>query len=398
MNEANQHSRTSSGWRDLLQWMTHLPQPIASLAGFFKHFGFSGVVGVVVGLICAAALTYWDLWPPWKLSSTTKPASDTVYLVGSGTVREYFAAANPKFAEGWQINLADGKTTIHVLEGATGTGEKLFADVFDQVNILLMASNQRKREGGLDRYLENKPAVFEAYLGPDPLQIFLVAKDWSTLESTFSDLLPPKGRSEVKLDNVVAKVWRRSEKNWKTEAYNVFATLPPSATREEWEDRFRIIDPKGQWPSNLKAWETQVTREAEINTPSIFLGSIALNRSSIAGLRNARIKYKEFEVIGDSGRETRDLYLYGRVLTDKPSNPKIKGYEISKPVLTTLRFVYNFLDGKSTVLLNADGIKDQRDYFHLDDTVPGWVPEQFGGHDNIYRAERQPWQSQTTMK
>jgi hypothetical protein len=294
-----------------------------------------------------------------------------------------------------------------VLEGSTGTGVKLFADVFDQVDILVMASNKKELGMGFAPYPKNKPAVFEAYLGSDPLQIFLVAKDSTSLYSTFSNLLPMEGPSEIKLDSVVAKVWRSAKKRsandttWETKGYKVFATLPLSATREEWERRFRNIDPEGKWPQNLQAWDTQVTKEGEIDAPSIFLGSRALNHRSISALAIAKVKYRELEVIGSSGRETRELYLYGRVLTDKPirpitSNSKILGYEISKPVSNTLSFLYSILDGNPNVMLSQDEIKLQRNYFHLDDKGSGWVPVQFNGHESIYRAE--VLQSQTTKK
>jgi len=383
MDESNKTTTRHQGWRNLVEWMMHLPQPIASFAAFVRFFGFPGLVGMAFGIICIVMLEYYGLLPN-REKSPSPSDTDIVYLVGSGTVRAYLAAANPDLTNRSKIETPDGD--IHMLEGATGTGTKLFADTFDQIHILVMASNRRKLVDDLARYPNKNLAVFEAYLGSDPLEIILVAENKFILNKTFSDLISGSEKSELELDSLLKKVWK-AEKTWDTIDYDIYASLPPSATRIEWEKRLKKTDKAGKWPGNLKAWEAQTSQEAEVPKASIFLGSEALNRGAILRLRQAQIAYKKLTIVSKTMQVTRDLFLYGRVLSEESKREGINGYDLPVPAANTLRYVYGLLNGAGSARIDADCLQKQIEYFHLDNLKSGWVKKHLDQHNVIYRAE-----------
>ena len=372
-------------WDNLLEWLTYLPQPINSTAAFIKHFGLSGLVGVVVGLILSFVLIRTGWWP--GLLQPKEKISDTVYLVGSGTVRSYLAAADTNLAQNSRLENIGGTTDIHLLEGASGTGTKLFADVYDQVHIMAMASNKRELEGDLARYPDNKPAVFEAYLGTDPLQVILVAENDELLQNTFPDLLSIESSSELRLEMFIKYVWQEAEGNeWDTPNYLIYATVPPSATRAEWDSLFMSTNPTGRWPKSFRKWEPQLYKEAEAPLPSIFLGSRVLNKEAVDLLDELNIAHEIFYIWHDSGLVTRDLYLYGRVLKETITRDGVIAYGIPSPVANALEYVYDLLRKANPEEIDDSCISQQREYFHLNDRNPGWVNQHPGGHDAIYRA------------
>jgi len=381
MDESNNTKNEHQGWKDLVQWMMHLPQPIASFAAFVKFFGFPGIVGMAFGIICVVMLEYYNLLPNREKSPSM---NNMVYLVGSGTVRAYLSMANPDIANRSKIETTNND--IHLLEGATGTGAKLFADTFDQIHIIVMASNRRKLKGDLARYPNKNLAVFEAYLGSDPLEIILVAKNKSLLNKTFSDILAMSEKSQLELEVLRKKIWK-AEKIWNTTDYDIYVSVPPSATRVVWEKTFKNSDKVGRWPENLKAWEAQISQEAEVPRASIFLGSEALNRGTVSRLKQAQIAFKKFTIVNKKMQVTRDLFLYGKVISEESKREGIIGYDLPTPVTNTLRYVYSLLNEADLSRINTDCLKKQIDYFHLDNSIPGWVKKHPGQHNTIYRAE-----------
>jgi hypothetical protein len=70
-------------WGALVDWGTHLPQPIEAVSGFLKHFGLKGLVAALLGALFALGVAAF-VWKPGQkkeISSAWRFQSKTVFLV-----------------------------------------------------------------------------------------------------------------------------------------------------------------------------------------------------------------------------------------------------------------------------------------------------------------------------
>jgi hypothetical protein len=351
-----------------------LPRPKSPLQ--WKHVVLLLLLGMVLGLVCAAILAKNGWW--------VKPETNHIVFTGSGTVYLYLTKIDPDIFK----NLSN-ETGIDVLalQAPTDIGGSQFAHVFDQKNtlVLVMASKRLKHEvlsrpepGRSEGKEARRPkAVFEVYLGEDPLEMLLVAKNNSTVEKDFEGIPWKDSVSKDPREGILAFAELDQIGKWTNGEYNVYVGMDGSATKAVWDERLRGKDNKRRGlPPNPETWDIQNTSSINLlsKDPNIFLGSKALMDATIAkGINNP---IKKLTMLRDESNEpaTRSLYLYGflydreKRITDHGGED---GYDLPEHVTKILKYVFEKLAGST---LNKDCLQQQKDYFHLNGKwAVGWV-------------------------
>jgi hypothetical protein len=330
----------------------------------WKHVVSLVLVGMALGLICAAMLARNGLWlntypskaengnvsaPISTPNSLSNKEQNNVYLFGSGTVYTYLIASDldifKKLKEKEDVN-------VEIMQGPTGTAASIFKHGFDQMPypILVMASRRLKIIDDLSQSEEKPRAVFEAYLGADALQMLLVtgnkhAKDTSALEAENISALKeafPGLFSNSSEDRLAFATLAKNEK-WKGEKYSVYVGSSGAGTIDVWK---KHLD--GAWPKELGFWDIRSPQQIIELAPAsrIYLGSEVLNNDPAATLKSNGIFYGRLTMVDDSKKPAkRGLYLYGFVNTAGQAvahGPK-QGYDLPKPIVLILKYVFDSL-------------------------------------------------------
>lgn len=359
----------------------------------WKLIVLSGLLGMVLGLICAGVLAHHNLWfsihheetdevepiiiPPLPevLNSLNEKKKQLVLLVGSGTVYRHLIASH-FFDDLRNYNI----TEVQVAEAPTGTGVKIFASASDSENIIfiVMASEKLKIED-LNQFTGKPSDAFEAYLGADGLEMLYAAgsekgRDTSSMEVAF---LKEKQIDSEALDKI-----------WKTNQYDVYAGMEESATKKLWKE---ILG--GAWPATIYTWDIrdgrQILNWQSNSKPRIYLGSEVLNETLSPTLDQNNIPNRRITLIDKSHKPVkRGLYLYGVLDFSKSSQhgPTHYGPNLPKAVAYVLYQMFNSLKSRKH-FLNDDCRKAQIKYFNLRSPGEGWVNIYPGHEDHIYRAK-----------
>lgn len=348
----------------------------------WKHAVLAGLTGIVLGLFCAAVLAHFGWWvkPPEREIYR----SNTVYMVGSGTVYRYLIASH------LFDKLAKDKRDVQVLEGPTETGAWLFAGTSQPSTVLVMSSE--KLDISKLRQYEGQPgAVFEVYLGADTLQMLFAAG--GKRSSAPSDLDNYFLKSEKLKFASIVEVWANGQ-------YDVYVGAEKSATKELWAAYLKGRNKEIVWPPNIKTWDIrtdQILEWTSDGNPRIYLGSEMLNEDLIAKLKKKGILYHPLTMIDDSSLNPvkRGLYLYGWVNKQKVTHGEDTGYDLPKPITDILKYVFDSIrDRRSSIdgalILNEKCREDQIKYFNLKtqgEEGEGWISIYPPPVDNIYRVK-----------
>jgi hypothetical protein len=332
-----------------------------------RHFVLAILIGLALGLICAAILARYGFWV--SVRPNPPDGNGIIYIVGGGTAHTYLTESG--FFKALE---KDKQIDVRVLQGPTGTGAELFPHVFDDVTFLIMSS---KRLEPHELQSNGKPgAVFEAYLGADPLQMLLVAGEAGTSESVlndaFGDILQKSSSDQLDF-GALAKIGK-----WVNPGYAVYTGSEGSGTRAVWKNRLEGTKVPGAWPWNLNIWEIRAPYQMVELVPRarVYLGSEVLTREPIKTLDFRRIPHRRLAMVdGPNGPVARGLYLYGFVdnTQKKKRHGSDYGYHLPEPVVRILKHVY---ESKNLYLLTEECRKKQLDHFHLSSepaSEAGWV-------------------------
>jgi len=338
-----------------------------SVNGRRRAYVFLSLVGLALGLLLGFILARRD--------SPEVTTGKNVFLIGSGTVHSYL---NPFFKD----PVGSDHLNVQLLQGPTFTGGELFAHIFGQVPVLVMAAGEMPHDklSRPDKESERKPpAVFEVYLGTDPLQMLLVSGGKNARDETMRLDFPyimgissgNKG-DELNAENLVEnKVW--------FDGYNVYVGSERSGTRPHWE---KLLS--GAWPPVTRAWDIQEpgTANRDPDKPKIFLGSQILINIEMA--TNIKHTNKVLRMVNKEGIVSRGLYLYGAI-DNTPDKKKYHGtepgFDLDVRITEVLRYLLKTLRARD--LIDDSCFKDQWNYLHLDSGV-GWISEDYP-RDHIYR-------------
>jgi hypothetical protein len=322
------------------------------------------------------------------LSLQGKEGVSNVILVGSGTVYRYLQAH--QILEGLSKS---NSFNLLPLEGPTGAGVEIFASAPASNTVLLMsakryrpeelsryylASTGGQSEGGRpeERRVKETPAVFEVYLGPDQLQLVLIAgsEDNKTppLETYFGPIINALKNEEGGLDfERLATIGQ-----WWGEHY-VYTGKDRSATNPVWESYLKPRNPAA-WPpgDRFRFWDIIFSYEVNVPTkPRIYLGSEVLNAGYFKQLDLNISSRKVFPMYDEGKPATRGLYLYGAIdssegnLTRDRERFKLPAHakEVLKHVLETLKAAPQ--DHPLRLFRKNDCLQKQIDYFKLNSDV-----------------------------
>lgn len=344
----------------------------------WKSFVLPGLIGMILGLILGAILA------PYVIRASTRPSGGeegVVYFVGGGTVYTYLTNS------GLFDALDKNQIEFRVMQGPTSTGAELFAYVHDDATILVMAS-QKLPLGKLQA--RGKPrAVFEAYLGADPLKMLLVAGDAgddeeAVLNDAFGHFLPNRGKELDFADLAKVEKWVKG-KYEKYEGSGVYTGSRDSGTRSVWETRMAQA-----WPPNTYIWDIRAPYQMVELAPRarIYLGSEVLTEEPVKTLELRKLPHIRLDMVdGPRNPVARGLYLYGFIDTTRTPvrYGEDYGYQLPKSVVSILKYVYK----SNLYLLKRECLQQQIKYFHLEselESEEGWVSVQ-PGEDNIFGAE-----------
>lgn len=324
---------------------------------------------------------------------------NNVRIVGGGTVYYYLMNLDPSLSK----NLSDS-TQLNILpvQAPTDVGAQIFAHNFEpitnqpnllNVTILVMASRQLKIED-LSRAVPSKEgsktrpeAVFEVYLGADPLEVLLVTanahanlKAEVALNQDFPDIMLTESvRNSGSLTFTELATILNSSRN----KAPVYTGVPKSATRCLWSTRLK--DKKGNHYSmdRTKPWDIQAHNmiNERSDEPGIYLGSTALiDEEEGRGIKPHR---RRLPMVDESNNKVkRGLYLYGFLdKSDANKTPDGKGYKLPEYVTKILKYVFDVL-GEKRDSISKSCLDQQREYFHLNE---GWV--EAVGDKTVYRAD-----------
>lgn len=385
-----------------------LPRPKSPLR--WKHVALLLLLGIVLGLLCAAILAYFGWLFSFREANTgtvqpqnipalvmTPPGGEeekTVYMLGSGTVYRYLTEAQL-----FENLRKDGKN-VPVLEGPTDAGIRFFASTSNPstapstsppTRVLVMAS-EKQPPHILRQYQKQPGAIYEIYLGADPLEVLYAAGGERRLDPSETDNF-----FLVKGQRLTFGKLREKWGDRENIVYDIYAGQAGSGTRNRWEKHL-FGDNKRDWPSSPVAWDIrifQILEWTQNTKPRIHLGSEVLNADQEKIIRNNSgipIPYNRLTIFDDGEQVKRGLYLYGWMEASSVYGNNGR-YYLPKPVVETLEYVFNSLEGQKQYLdkyLDRSCIDKQREYFHLkpyNKEGEGWVSINLPGNEKLYRPE-----------
>lgn len=344
----------------------------------WKHVVLLLLLGMILGLLCAAILAYFNRVFSFHaepqhnqapLGTSYPPGvkrASPVRMVGSGTVLDYLTELKVIDSLG-----KDGKD-VSIIDCPTETGGQLFAGTSEPGKYLVMASEKLSPDN-LRQGVNQWEPIYEVYLGADPLQVLFAFGGKRLRQPSDSDKFFYKERQLTK--EKLVELWGNK--------YDVYVGVPTSGTRKSWEDYlFGIKHKLNPWSFSIKPWTQHNDLMIEWkpdDLPRLYLGSEVLNKTGDAKMKEQNVEHNLLTMVDSSGKpQRRPLYLYGWINTredEYKENGETKGYYLPRPVVEILRYVFDSLEGSES-LLDKRCLEEQREYFHIKrqkGEPEGWV-------------------------
>lgn len=337
-------------------------------------------------------------------------SNDLVLLVGSGTVKRYLDMNARNL-----LDLSKKENNVTVLEVSSGTAVDLLTGAFPDYpsederpfSFLVLASDQLS-DTSFKEY--DKAGFFEIFIGLDTLQVIFGANNPDMIGFTFgknnaANLIPIPYIADENFENIKAIhidtlykwIWLDSQ-NERSSAqnrnYNIWLTVPKSATRKLFEKSLRISQYFGERDENQSLWldtkhRYDVGKEFEDkagDTPYIAFGSICLNSENKTRLEPSRTRRIFFLRNNENQLLTRGLYIYGRIPSPKRIDDN-KRYVLGKRVTWFFQQLFSELEISNPGM--RDEFRNQKEFLNLSDPQGCYISVQkFKGNGKISRFEK----------
>ncbi len=341
----------------------------------WKQFVLTLLVGMILGLICAAILAHFGWLFSFSPAKSASADQNTVYMLGSGTVFRYLGMAN-LFKD-----FKESRKDVQVLEGPTATGARLFAGTTEnQKNRVLVMAAGRPDLNKLRQYDKQPGLIYEVYLGADAFQVLFATRGARRVQPSTSDRY---------FWDTHRLTFANLREAWKRDKYDIYTGDPDSGTRILWE-RHLFGNGKLDYPSEPKTWDIRIAQIflhwTPDSLPRIHLGSEVLSRDQETimegNLGSTELFHNILTIVDEHGADVkRGLFLYGW-LEETPNVARGEGYFLPKPVVEVLKSLFSFLKGQQQKLgpkryLEPECLEEQMKYFHLkpydDERGEGWI-------------------------